>query len=53
MLLKDAVASTFVGNIFYYDGSWKAFDAATDLIQPGIGYWVEVKTAASIVFIKP
>ena len=53
MLLKDAVASTFVGNIFYYDGSWKAFDAATDLIQPGLGYWVELKVGASIVFLKP
>jgi len=53
MLLKDAVASTFVGNIFYFDGSWKAFDATTDTIQPGLGYWVEVKAAASIVFVKP
>lgn len=53
MLLKDAVASSFVGNIFYFDGSWKAFDATTDAIQPGLGYWVEVKSAASIVFVKP
>lgn len=53
MLLEDAVASTFVGNIFYFDGTWKAFDAATDAIQPGLGYWVEVKSAASFVFVKP
>lgn len=53
MLLKDAVAGGLIGNIFYFDGTWKAFDAATDAIQPGLGYWVEVKAAASIVFVKP
>jgi hypothetical protein len=53
MLLKDAVTSTYVGSIFYFNGAWQVFDAATDAIQPGLGYWVEVKTAASIVFVKP
>jgi hypothetical protein len=53
MLLKDAVAIHYIGGIFYFDGDWKAFDAATDAIQPGLGYWVEVKAAASIVFVKP
>ena len=53
MLLEDAVAMNYVGGIYYYEGVWGVFDAATDVIQPGIGYWVEVKTAASIVFIKP
>ncbi|HEX7608194.1 MAG TPA: hypothetical protein VF370_02610 [Candidatus Cryosericum sp.] len=54
MLLEDAVAMNFVGNIFYYDGGgWGVFDATIDTIQPGLGYWVDLKVGASIVFLKP
>jgi hypothetical protein len=54
MLLKDAVAMNYVGTIFYFDGGgWGVFDATIDTIQPGLGYWVELKVGASIVFMKP